>query len=366
MIQAEYGDCFLLQSKLGTDSFNALIDGGPYQTFEKHLKATLQKLPLNGKLDLIVLSHIDNDHIIGLLDLLEQIKSEKENGKKVLIKIGKLWHNSFNDLFQLNTDPSILFKDTFLSENFMPSGQIKDRKKIVTLIMKGFQQGRDLTQLAKSLKIKINPGFKKLIFVNETIMSIHLKHLTFQILGPTKKNLEKLKEEWRNWLTKKRRMSGSETGIFQILDKSVPNLASIVFLAEIKNRKILFTGDGIGDDIIKVLSQNTMLDSNGKYHVHILKVPHHGSDRNASVKFFDTIYADYYIISANGRDDNPSYDTLKWIIESNKNIKKTKKIILTNMTPTIRKVLQEYDQKKFNYESIFMGKNENFLTVKIQ
>lgn len=66
-----------------------LIDGGPYQTFEKHLKPSFQDLPINGKLDLVVLSHIDNDHIIGLLDLLEEIKGEREKGTKELVKISK-------------------------------------------------------------------------------------------------------------------------------------------------------------------------------------------------------------------------------------------------------------------------------------
>jgi metal-dependent hydrolase (beta-lactamase superfamily II) len=346
---------------------NVLIDGGPYQTFDKHLKPTLQKLPLNGKLDLIVLSHIDNDHIIGLIDLLEELKSEREKGEKELIKVGKLWHNSFNDIFELVAEPNTLLKNSFLSENFRSTEHTKKRKNIFSsLIMKGFQQGTDLSQLAKSLKMKINPGFKKLIFVNETANSIRLKHLNFKILGPTKKNLDKLKEEWKDWLTKKRRNIKSEIGLFQLLDKSVPNLASIVFLVELKNRKILFTGDGIGDDILKVLSENTMLDNNGKFHVDILKVPHHGSDRNASTKFFDIVYANYYIISANGRDDNPSPDTLKWIIESNNNHKNPKKIIMTNMTPGIRKVLGKYDQKKFNYHCVFLEKNENFLTIKLQ
>jgi len=47
VIQAEYGDCFLLSSGTGKKSTTILIDGGPYQTFEKHLKPTLQKLPKN-------------------------------------------------------------------------------------------------------------------------------------------------------------------------------------------------------------------------------------------------------------------------------------------------------------------------------
>jgi beta-lactamase superfamily II metal-dependent hydrolase len=365
VVQAQYGDCFILESKIGKDSVNILIDGGPYQTFEKHLKPALRKLPLNGKLDLMVLSHIDNDHIIGLIDLLEHLKTERQKGTKELIKIEKLWHNSFNDLFELKVEPKILFKNIFISKNILSGKQIEKNENFVnSIVVKGFQQGSDLTQLANSLSITINPEFKKLISVDDSPRSVCLGHITFQILGPTKKNLDKLKEEWKDWTRKEERLLNTQLELFQILDKSIPNLASIMFLANIKNKRILFTGDGIGQDIIRILSQNSMLDKYGKFHVEILKVPHHGSDRNASIEFFNTVYADYYIISANGRDDNPSQDTLKWIIESNKNSKYSKKIVLTNMTPKIRKTLKNYDQKMFNYACIVLEKKEDFLTIK--
>jgi len=126
-----------------------------------------------------------------------------------------------------------------------------------------------------------------------------------------------------------------------------------MFLVEGKNKKILFTGDGSGDDIIEVLTRNTLLDKQVKFHVDILKVPHHGSDRNVSREFFITVNADYYIISANGRDDNPSIDTLKRIIEIGNKRKKSKKIVFTNNTPNIVKIIKEYLQKKYNYECIF-------------
>jgi beta-lactamase superfamily II metal-dependent hydrolase len=80
VVPAEYEDCLILESETGKNSTTVLIDAGPYQTFEKHLKPTLQKLPIKGKLDLVVLSHIDNNHIIGLLYVLEEIKSQREKG----------------------------------------------------------------------------------------------------------------------------------------------------------------------------------------------------------------------------------------------------------------------------------------------
>jgi beta-lactamase superfamily II metal-dependent hydrolase len=126
-----------------------------------------------------------------------------------------------------------------------------------------------------------------------------------------------------------------------------------MLLAECKNKRILFTGDGSGDDIVEVLSNNAMLGKQGKFHIDVLKVPHHGSDRNVSPEFFNTVEADYYVISANGRDDNPSIDTLKWIIESSNKENISKKIVLTNNTPNTVKILRVYEQKKYNYERIF-------------
>jgi hypothetical protein len=46
VVQAEYGDSLILESAVGKNSTTILIDGGPYKTFEKHLKPTLQKLPM--------------------------------------------------------------------------------------------------------------------------------------------------------------------------------------------------------------------------------------------------------------------------------------------------------------------------------
>lgn len=45
--------------------------------------------------------------------------------------------------------------------------------------------------------------------------------------------------------------------------------------------------------------------------VDILKLPHHGSIRNTKKEFFEQIPADHYVISADGRFDNPDVDTLR-------------------------------------------------------
>ena len=358
IIQSEFGDCFILESKSNNGSTTILIDGGPYQTFKNHLKPVIQKLLSNGKIDLMVLSHIDNDHIIGLLDLLNEIKNQRDNRTKELVKISKMWHNSFKNLLLLPDEPVKLITNIFRDQSL-----IERKNFLESLIMKGYQQGADLTKLAKLLKIPINQGFGSVIGVEDKVDFTRLNNINLHILGPTKKNLEKLRKEWNDWFTKKQHSEKTESGLTQFLDKSVPNLASIMFLAEIQDRKILFTGDGLGQDVVDILSKNAMLDQNGKFHVDVLKVPHHGSDRNTSLEFFKAIIAKYYVISANGRDDNPSLNTLRWIIESEDTGNRSKKIIFTNMTPNIKKVLQKYDQNKFNYECVILEKRSDFLTI---
>jgi hypothetical protein len=243
VVQAEYGDCLILESSTTKNSITVLINGGPYETFEKHLKPTLQKLPIKGKLDLVVLSHIDNDHIIGLVDLLEEIRNQREQGTKELVKITKLWHNSFNDLFQIDEDANKFLKNSILTMNFKSKGGQKRTESFITsIIMKGFQQATDLTSLAKTLKIPINSEFDKLVLVESAPKIIKFKDITFRILGPTKKNLDKLREEWKDWLKKKKLDQNFEFGLLQILDRSIPNLSSIMLLAECKTRKSYLLG----------------------------------------------------------------------------------------------------------------------------
>jgi hypothetical protein len=70
-----------------------------------------------------------------------------------------------------------------------------------------------------------------------------------------------------------------------------------------------------------------------------------------------------YIISANGRDDNPSFLTLKWIIESGKKHRRKVTIVATNKTENIKKALQIYDTKQYQYRFVFLEPNADFLEL---
>ena len=76
---------------------------------------------------------------------------------------------------------------------------------------------------------------------------------------------------------------------------------------------MLLTGDARGDHVLEGLEAANLL-KDGKCHVDLLKLPHHGSNRNLEPKFFEQITADHYVVSSNGeRFDNPDQETLEWL-----------------------------------------------------
>ena len=100
-LNAEHGDCLLLHWGERLVPHFLLIDGGPgNDTFINLLRPRLEQLrqrfaaggPL--PLPLVITSHIDDDHIGGLLALLQSL----DRSSRDLARIDCLWHNSFDAL----------------------------------------------------------------------------------------------------------------------------------------------------------------------------------------------------------------------------------------------------------------------------
>ena len=88
------------------------------------------------------------------------------------------------------------------------------------------------------------------------------------------------------------------------------------------------TGDARGDFILEGLQAAGLLQQDGKFKVDLLKVQHHGSARDDTQNFFETVVADHYVISANGKYDNPDMETLQMLSDTRGNEEFT--LYLTN------------------------------------
>ncbi len=343
MVQAEFGDCMILETSDSDGTMrNILIDGGPATIYDEHLKMELDAISHEGgKLDLVVLSHVDADHIVGLLDLFSDLLQNP------FISIDKLWHNSFDKAFggQGEVVPRL---HSVVQEAGMQGVQLANAEEVS---IQSINQGNRLRIRAQQLNIPINPDIQGgLLKATSKPYRLKIGGITLTVVGPTTTNLNALKKEWIKWLDKQElAMATADMETFAMADESIPNLSSICLLAEAEGRRILLTGDARGDHILQGLKLCKLLQPDGTMEVDVFKVPHHGSDRNVTLDFFRKIKAKTYVISANGKYGNPDYDTLKWIITVAKIQQRSIEIVCSNLAPSVRQIQQDFPLQENTY-----------------
>jgi hypothetical protein len=316
-LRAQHGDCLLLHfGELGAPR-TVLIDGGPGPVYGETLKPRLLQLRDHlialGRikagdalpLELAMVSHIDDDHIGGLLALAEDPGGGLGLSCASWAVPKTLWHNSFTDLAG-------------------ESGSVGDlalgyeTTSTTAAVIASVPQGRRLRSCAKNLGWQLNRPFKNGLVQAPAQggQRVKLDDATdIIVLSPRTDEIEGLRTEWNRQLERLRKGQTISAKTAEYLDRSPYNLSSIVCLVRQGERKILLTGDARGDLILGALDA-AGVTCDGVLHVDVLKIPHHGSIRTLDTDFFERITADHYVISANGRDGNPKTETLELIARS--------------------------------------------------
>jgi metal-dependent hydrolase (beta-lactamase superfamily II) len=344
-IQAKFGDSFILEYGAKTSPKYILIDGGPKGVYDDSLKSEIEKIVRTRNLDLVILSHVDDDHVVGLVEFFADIEAQMVNDDPNKITVGGLWHNSFSDTIDTTGDMESQIK-TMLANSSLASTMSTTNNLIL-----GVEGGRKLSILAKKIGIKINKEFGgKNIIADNIAGPITFDGLKITVVGPTNSNLINLREKWIEWIRTHPKKIASDPLVAAKADRSVPNLSSIMILVESDGKTILLTGDGRGDHLLQGLGRARLLDNSGKIHVDVLKVQHHGSDRNSDEKFFDNVTASQYVISAMDykNQNNPDLSTLQWIADSAKTRKTKITIHVTNKTKHVPSFITDYPEKHYD------------------
>jgi len=359
-IQAEFGDSLLVEYGTASAPRFILVDGGPPDTFQNHLRSVLQQkvVPSGGQLDRVILSHVDNDHVVGLLDLFAELRAQREAGEAELVTIGGLWHNSFRRTVDVDgqLQPRL--------QSLLALSGVQATMDHTAISVNGIAEGNKLRQFAQILQVPLNSDLPEPITVDSVSDAVDFDNLRLTIVGPTQANLDALRQEWEEWLEQNEDEIGrGNARVMANADQSIPNLSSICVLAEADGRTLLLTGDARSDHLLKGLEARGVLDGSGRAHFDVIKAPHHGSDRNITKTFFRKVTADRYVFSANGRDGNPDLATLIWLVEAAKDQGRSPEIVLTNVTPSTRKLTEEYPPQDFGYSFRFLAENESSIEV---
>lgn len=387
MLAADEGDCFLIMAE--KENINILIDGGTATTYHKVLKRKLQDLDRQGKcIDLLVVTHIDNDHIGGILELL------KENGSasdSKIIKIKNIWHNSYRHL-QLTKEREIGKEEEQILSHYITAGSAQDNfpewegtKEI------SVKQGTTLAALILAGKYHWNEQFDGKAVCSDGKNEIYFREdCGIKVLTPDQEALDKLADLWRKELSSKRfafkfsegelfddayeyymrylycpveyynqEISGGKNEIdLQSLadceersDASKTNRASISMLLQFRGRTLLFLADTHADDVFKKLD--------GRKKVDLIKLPHHGSSKNITKEFIDNMETEIYMISTNAKKyDHPDLKTLAKIIC--KKTKYHKRIYFNYKSEKVASVLKQVEESD-NITFIFLEENQSIV-----
>ncbi len=358
-VQAQFGDCLILEYGTPTKPRFILIDGGPPKNYSKDLKAALDHIVTTRKLDLAVLSHVDFDHVVGLMDFFADLERDVANGNPPAYKIGGVWHNSFRGT--IDTDGEITQR---LQSLMAASSFISAALPLTADAFFGIKNGNKLRMQALGLNLSLNKGFQgDIIKIGTPLNALRYGNLTFTVVGPNNNNLAALRTEWEAWLKKAENEISSPTALAN-LDASKPNLSSIVLLAKADGKTMLLTGDARSDHVLEGLNDAGLL-TGGKLHVDLLKVFHHGSNRNVTKTFFKKVTADIYVLSADGKHGNPDLDTLQWIVEAASEAGRQIRLVFTNRTNAVGALEISHPPQQFGYTITVKPKSRHAIAIKL-
>jgi beta-lactamase superfamily II metal-dependent hydrolase len=291
---------------------NVLIDGGVGETYltsknrkgkrefgelKKVLDSIRQK---HQKIDLLILTHIDDDHIGGILKWF-QYDSEAFD------LINKVWFNSgglISETFKLeeNRDLELYFDEDLSEKTSIPQG-------------KSFAEYIHEHKIWHRQIIRQGDPFKEL-------------GLDFKILSPDNQKLEKLLKEWKKKDPDLKTASKEDDYHLSIRehldndnyeeDKAIPNGSSIAFILEWNKLNFLFLGDAHPSVLIAGL-QALGFSRTNNIKCELVKLSHHGSAGNTSPELLEYIECNNYIVSTNGNShQHPHKQMLARLINENK------------------------------------------------
>lgn len=313
VLPARKGDCLIVRLTDGATERLILVDGGPAGVWGDDLKERLLELQEErapgGKLviDLLVVSHVDDDHINGIIRLLEAIDADD-----FPVEIGEIWHNSF-DLILGNDQTAAGATGTVLASTSPGAASFVEDEdeglRDAALVLASVAQGNRVRSLAAKLAIPIN-----LIAGGGLIMADAPAHVhrvlgaDIVIEGPLRADVQALQTEFDKWLRDNGPQASTASLLAALEDTSAANLSSLVLSIEAGGKRLLLTGDARSDRFLEVMGDSP--------HVYdIVKMPHHGSDRNVDEAFFREVIGTTYVFSGDGEHGNPERATVAMLLD---------------------------------------------------
>ncbi|NNE11155.1 MAG: hypothetical protein HKN41_02800 [Ilumatobacter sp.] len=312
MLLAERGDAILLEYGAGDEpTSRILIDGGPvnagvYEGVRERLLAVPVGADGRRHFDLLVITHVDADHVEGVIRLLQD--------DELRCTFDDIWFNGWHHLASVAPTVAVLggrhgeFLSALLAAQGRPHNMylgggavfVPDEGALPVIDVRGGLRltllsptKQDLEELARDWDVTVrNAGFTP---------------------GDRAAALAQLSGEW--WARPP--VLGDDDRIRASGDRSAANGSSIAALAEFGGRSVLLAGDAHDDVLVTSLRRlRTERAITDPLPIDALKLSHHGSRHNTTAQLLAELSADHYLVSSSGdRFDHPDAETIRTVID---------------------------------------------------
>lgn len=294
MLPAGHGDCLWIE--YGDPVRRILVDGGPYYSY-RHLRARIERLDTDDRhFELLIVTHVDADHIEGILRLLQE--------PHLGVTFGDVWFNGTRQINAALDDGDLLDEreGEYLQAVLTASGQrwngafdgeavlVGSHGELPTVILDGDATLRVLSPTTKELK-SLGARWSKVVqgegFSTGDTATALRRLARLKRLRP----VDTLGDEApADTLGEADDPPGS--------DSSIANGSSIAVVLEHDGYRVLLSGDAFAHVLVAALQRypgGTPVD------LAWFKLPHHGSVRNLTEELVEAVSCDQFAISSNGK-----------------------------------------------------------------
>ncbi|MDP2373916.1 ComEC/Rec2 family competence protein [Reyranella sp.] len=303
-LPAREGDCFWIEYGDADKPRVILVDGGR-KLAHKSLEPRLDELARrDGAIELLVLTHVDADHLEGFLELIESDRK---------VKVKDVWFNDYDRLIEAARRAGIEVQGAKQGER-IGAGIVTRRWPWNVAFDSGpagFPAGSPpVLTLDGGLKVTLlSPTYEALSELIPTWKKECLAEGIAPGSGPkeAEENLERM---------------GAGPTIGQVeqaaqvpfkADTSKANLSSIAFVLAYDGKSMLLTGDA---HVSVIAASIESLGLDGRLEVDLWKLSHHGSKGTTSKELVEAIESKFFLISTDGsRHDHPDIETIARILK---------------------------------------------------
>ena len=328
------GDCIFLILKKEDASYHIMVDCGSL----KDDILSFVRNDLQERIDLLVVTHIDNDHIAGLSTMLEKLPD---------LKIGKILFNCYHRE-QIGEQKSLSEKQNEVFE------ELKHRLPLKEVEATGKASAREAIGLSATIlkDERWAAAWGRKLTVAGDEIELDGGYGKIKILSPRQEDLEELenqfkKEFWMKFYQDYTQQFVKEEEIYEVLLRiwettlteertakvaytkptgesfvkaademvkpvTLPNRCSIAFVYEYEGHRILVLGDAdpnlVADEINATFAEDkpVMMD--------LIKVSHHGSAHSTTKELIQAADSAHYYFTGGNKEERPSLETLSRII----------------------------------------------------